>query len=50
MRKRKWRTEKGAEEAKILVREAERIERKEKQKVLEDRCKMVRSLREFKHR
>ena len=37
MRKKKWRKEKEAEEAKILIREAEKAERKEKQRVLENR-------------
>ena len=40
MRKKKWRKEKEAEEAKILIREAEKAEIKEKQKVLENRWKM----------
>ena len=47
MRKKKWRKEKEAEEAKILIREAEKAERKEKQNVLENRKKMVRWLAEF---
>ena len=47
LRKKKWRKEKEAEESKTLIREAEKAERKEKQRMLEDRWKMVRWLAEF---
>ena len=47
LRKRLWRKEKDAEEAKLLIREAEKFERKEKQKALEERWRMVRWLSEF---
>ena len=46
IRKRKRRKEKEKEEAKMLVREAEKMERKERQRVLEERWKMVRWLAE----
>ena len=41
-RKRKWRKEKDAEEAKQLVREVEKLERKEKKKMLEKRWALMR--------
>ena len=47
LRKRTWRKEKEAEEAKMIIREAERVERKEKQRVLEERWKLIRWLAEF---
>ena len=46
-RRREWRREKDAAEAKKLVRKDERRERKEKQKMLEDRWKLLRWLAHF---
>ena len=46
-RKRKWRKEKKADEANNLIREVGKAERKEKQRMLEDRWRMVRWLAEF---
>ena len=47
LRKKKWKKEKEAEEAKLLIREVEKAERKEKQRLLEGRWRLIRWLADY---
>ena len=46
-RKRTWRKEKEKEESKMLVREVERVERREKKKQLEDKWALMKWVSKF---